>query len=148
MKIILQRQVENLGGPGEIVQVADGYARNYLIPRGLAAPATKGAVRHAERLRAGHQERLRRARSDAEALAARLSKAPIRLTSRAGDDGRLFGSVTAQDIADEVNRSLEAGIDRRQIHLEQPIRSTGAHEVKVHLHPEVNASVTVDVVPG
>ncbi|MGH2724319.1 MAG: 50S ribosomal protein L9 [Actinomycetota bacterium] len=148
MKIILQKEVENLGGPGEIVQVADGYARNYLIPRGLAAPATKGAIRHAERLKSGHEERLRRAKAEAEATAGRLSKAPIRLTSRAGEDGRLFGSVTAQDIADEVTRSLGAEIDRRQIHLEQPIRSTGAHEVKVHLHPEVDASVTVDVVAG
>ena len=146
MKIILQKEVEDLGGPGEIVQVADGYARNYLIPRGLAAPATKGAVRHAERLKAGHEERLRRARADAEALAGRLSKAPVRLSSRAGEDGRLFGSITAQDIADELNRTLGVEIDRRHIHLDQPIRSTGAHEVTVHLHPEVDASVTVDVV--
>lgn len=146
MRIILQKQVENLGGPGDIVQVADGYARNYLIPRGLAAPATRGAVKHSERLRAGHDERLRRARADADALAARLAKAPVRLTARAGEEGRLFGSITAQDIADQIAQQLEARVDRRQIHLEQPIRSLGAHEVSVHLHPEVNATVTVDVV--
>lgn len=148
MRIILQKEVENLGGPGDIVQVADGYARNYLIPRGLAAPATRGAVRHAERLRAGHDERLRRVREGADALAARLAKAPVRLQARAGEEGRLFGSITAQDIADQIAQQLDTRVDRRQIHLDQPIRSLGAHEVTVHLHPEVNATVTVDVVAG
>lgn len=146
MRIILQKEVEKLGAPGDIVQVADGYARNYLIPRGLAAPATKGAVRHAERLRAGHDERLRRARADAESLAARLTKAPIRLAAQAGEEGRLFGSITAQDVADELSRQVDQPIDRRRVHLDDPIRSLGAHEVKVHLHPEVDATVTVDVV--
>jgi large subunit ribosomal protein L9 len=146
MRIILQKEVAKLGGPGDIVQVADGYARNYLIPRGLAAPATKGAVQHAERLKAGHEERTRRARSDAEALAARLAKTPIRIAAQAGDEGRLFGSITAQDIADELSKQLDEAIDRRRVHLDDPIRSLGAHEVKVHLHPEVDAAVTVDVV--
>ena len=146
MRIILQKEVEKLGAPGDIVQVADGYARNYLIPRGLAAPATKGAVRHAERLRAGHDERLRRARADADSLAARLAKAPIRIAAQAGEEGRLFGSITAQDVADELSRQVDQPIDRRRVHLDDPIRSLGAHEVKVHLHPEVDATVTVDVV--
>jgi len=146
MKIILQKEVDKLGATGDIVQVADGYARNYLIPRGLAAPATKGAVQHSERLKAGHEERLRRAKSEAEALAARLGKAPIRIAAQAGDEGRLFGSITAQDVADHLSRSLEESVDRRRVHLDEPIRSLGAHEVKIHLHPEVDATVTVDVV--
>jgi large subunit ribosomal protein L9 len=146
MKIILQKEVDKLGAPGDIIQVADGYARNYLIPRGLASPATKGAVRHAERLKLGHEERLRRVKDEAEALAARLAKAPIRIAAQAGDDGRLFGSITAQDVADELSRSLEQQVDRRRVHLDEPIRSLGAHQVRVHLHPEVDASVTVDVV--
>jgi large subunit ribosomal protein L9 len=146
MKIILQKEVDKLGAPGDIVQVADGFARNYLIPRGLASPASKGAVRHAERLKAGHEERLRRVKEEAEALAARLTKAPIRIAAQAGEDGRLFGSITAQDVAEELSRSLEHQVDRRRVHLEEPIRSLGAHEVRVHLHPEVDASVTVDVV--
>jgi large subunit ribosomal protein L9 len=148
MRIILQKEVDNLGSPGDIVQVADGYARNYLIPRGLAAPATKGAVLHSERLKTGHEERRRRVREEAEALASRLAKAPVRLTARAGEDGRLFGSITAQDIADGIAGQIEAKVDRRQVHLDQPIRSLGAHEVRVHLHPEVDATVTVDVVAG
>jgi large subunit ribosomal protein L9 len=146
MRIILQKEVEKLGDPGDIVQVADGYARNYLIPRGLAAPATKGAVRHAERLKSGHEERLRRAKADAEATAARLAKAPVRIAAQAGEDGRLFGSITAQDVADELSKTLDEQFDRRRIHLQEPIRSLGAHEVQVHLHPEVDATVTVDVV--
>jgi large subunit ribosomal protein L9 len=146
MKIILQKEVDKLGAPGDIVQVADGYARNYLIPRGLASPATKGAVRHAERLKAGHEERLRRAKEEAEALAGRLAKAPIRIAAQAGEDGRLFGSITAQDVAEELARALDQPVDRRRVHLEEPIRSLGAHEARVHLHPEVDATVTVDVV--
>jgi large subunit ribosomal protein L9 len=146
MRIILQKEVEKLGDPGDIVQVADGYARNYLIPRGLAAPATKGAVRHAERLKSGHEERLRRAKADAEATSARLAKAPVRIAAQAGEDGRLFGSITAQDVADELSKTLDEQFDRRRIHLQEPIRSLGAHEVQVHLHPEVDATVTVDVV--
>jgi large subunit ribosomal protein L9 len=146
MKVILQREVESLGSPGDIVQVADGYARNYLIPRGMAAPATKGAVRHAERLKAGHEERLRRVRGEAEALASRLSKAPIRLASQAGEDGRLFGSITSHHIADAMADQLGERVDHRRVRLEEPIRSLGAHEVKIHLHPEVDASLTVDVV--
>ena len=146
MRIILQKEVEKLGDPGDIVQVADGYARNYLIPRGLAAPATKGAVRHAERLKSGHEERLRRDKADAEATAARLAKAPVRIAAQAGEDGRLFGSITAQDVADELSKTLDEQFDRRRIHLQEPIRSLGAHEVQVHLHPEVDATVTVDVV--
>ncbi|HJV05049.1 MAG TPA: 50S ribosomal protein L9 [Actinomycetota bacterium] len=146
MKIILHEELEKLGQPGDIVQVADGYARNYLIPRGLAAPATKGAVAHAERLRRGAQERERRAKDEAQALAVRLSKTPIRIAAQAGEDGRLFGSITGHHVAEEITRQLEASLDHRRVRLEEPIRSLGVHQVRVHLHPEVDASVTVDVV--
>jgi large subunit ribosomal protein L9 len=146
MKVILQKAVDSLGEPGEVVQVADGYARNYLIPRGLAAPATKGALRHAERVKAGHEERARRQRADAEALAGRLSKAPVRIAAQAGEEGRLFGQVTAHQIAEAMGEQLDERVDHRRIHLAEPIRSVGVHEVQVRLHPEVDASVTVDVV--
>ncbi len=146
MKIILHKEVEKLGGPGDIVQVADGYARNYLIPRGFAGPATKGAVKHAERLRATHEERQRRAQGEAESVAGRFAKTPVRLRARAGEDGRLFGSITAQDVAEELSRAAQVDIDRRRVHLDEPIRSIGAHQVRIHLHPEVNATVTLDVV--
>lgn len=147
MKVILQQQVDRLGESGEVVQVADGYARNYLIPRRLAAPVTKGALRHAERVRAGQDERLKRRRGEAEAVAGRLAKAPVRIAVQAGEEGRLFGQVTAQQIAEAMGEQLGEKVDHRRIHLDEPIRSVGAHQVRVHLHPEVNATLTLDVVP-
>ena len=147
MKVILQQQVERLGGPGDVVQVADGYARNYLIPRRLAAPVTKGALRHAERVRAGNDERLRRGRDEAEAIAGRLTKTPVRIAVQAGEEGRLFGQVTSHQIAEAMADQLGEKVDHRRINLDEPIRSVGAHQVKIHLHPEVNATLTLDVVP-
>ncbi|HEX9891083.1 MAG TPA: 50S ribosomal protein L9 [Actinomycetota bacterium] len=144
MKVILQREVEKLGTPGQVVDVADGYARNYLLPRGMAIAASKGAVRHAERLKATHDQRTAKARTEAEAFAAQLGAAPVRIEAQAGEEGRLFGSITAERIADELAARGQQ-VDRRKIHLEEPIRSTGAHTVTVHLHPEVNATVTVEV---
>lgn len=147
MKVILQREVDKLGAPGDVVVVADGYARNYLMPKGLAVPASKGAVRHAERLRHAHEKHLRRTLEEATGLAERLSSAPLRISAKAGEEGRLFGSITVADIADELERSSGAPIDRKRVHLPEPIRSIGTHEVTVHLHPDVNAVVTVEVVP-
>jgi large subunit ribosomal protein L9 len=146
MRIILQKEVPNLGAPGDVVQVKDGYARNYLIPRGMAAPASKGAVRHAERMKAGHEDRQRRARGGAEELAARLAKTPVRLAAQAGEDGRLFGSITAHHISEQVSQQLGEQVDHRKIRLQEPIRSLGTHSVTVHLHPDVDATITLDVV--
>jgi large subunit ribosomal protein L9 len=146
MKVILQREVDKLGGPGDVVDVADGYARNYLIPRGMAAAATRGAMRHAERLRAGHEDRRRKSLAQARALAEALTTNPLRVSARAGDDGRLFGSITAADLARELSARAGGALDRRQIHLEEPIRSVGSHPVSIRLHPDVNAALTVEVV--
>ena len=148
MKIILQRSVEKLGVPGDVVDVADGYARNFLIPRGLAQPASRGASRHAQKLRDAHDRRTTKALNEAQTLATRLQSSPLRISARAGEEGRLFGSITVADVAESVAKSLGLTVDRRHIHLEQPIRSVGTHEVSVHLHPEVNATLTVEVVPA
>jgi large subunit ribosomal protein L9 len=148
MKIILHKPVASLGQAGEIVQVKDGYARNYLFPRGLAAPATKGGVKHAERVKAQAEERIRKGKEEVESTAARLARAPVRMQAQAGEDGKLFGSITAQHIAEQVEAQLGEKVDHRDIKLDEPIRSLGAHTVKVHLHPEVDASVTIDVVAG
>jgi large subunit ribosomal protein L9 len=144
MKVILQQEVDKLGSPGDVVDVADGFARNFLIPRGLAATATKGGMRHATKLRARHQDRVQREIAETQAFAARLSATPVRLTARAGEDGRLFGSITAADVAAGLERA-GTPVDRKRVRLDEPIRSVGAHEVLVHLHPEVNATVTVEV---
>ena len=146
MKIVLQKPVQNLGEPGDLVQVADGYARNYLIPRGLAMPATKGSVQHAERVKALRSRRAEREKGEAEALAARLAKTPVRLTAQAGEEGKLFGSVTAHQVADAIEQQLGEKVDHRNLRLEEPIRSLGAHTIRMHLHPEVDASITIDVV--
>ena len=146
MKVILQREVDKLGHPGDLVEVADGYARNYLIPRGLAASATGGAMRHAQRLRSGHEERRRKALAQAHALAETLTAQPLRVRAKAGGDGRLFGSITAADVAKELAARAGGAFDRRQVHLDEPIRSVGSHPVTIRIHPEVSPTLTVEVV--
>jgi large subunit ribosomal protein L9 len=147
MKVILQKTVERLGDPGDVADVADGYARNFLIPRGLAIRAEKGAIRHAESLKRAHEARTKARKGEFEALAAQLIRAPVVVTARVGEEGRLFGSVTAADIAEALSTQAGVPVDRRDVHLEEPIRSVGTHEVTVHLHPEVDPVVTVDVRP-
>jgi large subunit ribosomal protein L9 len=146
MKVILQREVDKLGEPGDLVEVADGYARNYLIPRGLAAAATGGAVRHAQRLRSGYEERSRKVLAEAQALAESLTSQPLRVRAKAGGDGRLFGSITAADVARELSARAGGALDRRQVHLDEPIRSVGSHPVSIRLHPDVSPTLTVEVV--
>jgi large subunit ribosomal protein L9 len=145
MKIILQKEVEKLGVPGDVVTVADGYARNFLVPRGMAIPASKGAVRHAESLRRAHDSRVNKATAEAQEHATRLSAKPIVVTARAGEDGRLFGSITTADLAEEIQKQAGETIDRRDIHLDEPIKSLGTHEVSVRLHPDVNATLSIQV---
>jgi large subunit ribosomal protein L9 len=146
MRIVLQKEVEKLGVPGDVVDVADGYARNYLIPRKLAVRATRGGVKHAESMKQAHEARVEKAVAEARELSGRLTASPLRLGARAGEDGRLFGSITANHVADELQRVTGVDIDKRRINLPDPIRSVGTHEVQVHLHPEVEATVTVEVV--
>ena len=147
MKLILQREVEKLGVPGDVVDVADGYGRNFLLPRGLAVPASKGAVRHAERLKAAHESRVAHARTEAEGVAEQLRSAQVRIPARVGEEGRLFGSITAERLAEAIQQASGVELDRRRVHLAEPIRSVGAHEVTITLHPEVTATVPVEVVP-
>ena len=147
MKVILQKSVEALGNPGDVAEVADGYARNYLIPRGLAIKAEKGAVKHAESLRRAHVSRLTKQKGEYEAIASALIAAgPVRVAARAGDEGKLFGSVTAADIVDAVAAQAGVTIDRKDVSLDEPIRSVGTHEVRVRLFFEVEPVLTVEVV--
>lgn len=148
MKVILQRAVEKLGDPGDVVEVADGYARNYLLPRGLAVKATKGGVKHVESLKRAHAARVQKAKAEAEQVAARLAATPIRVRARVGEEGKLFGSVTASDVAEAILEQTGIRVDRHDVHLPEPIRSVGAHEVRVHLFPEVDPILTVQVEPS
>lgn len=147
MRIILQRPVEKLGAPGDVVEVADGYARNFLIPKGMATPASKGAIRHAVRLKQTHEKRVKADLDQATGAAQRLSAATVRVSVKAGEGGRLFGSLPAHALAEEIGKATGVEVDRRQIQLADAIRSVGTHEVAINLHPDVTATVTVEVVP-
>ena len=148
MKIVLQKPVDNLGNPGDIAEVADGYARNYLIPRGMAIRAQKGAVKQAELIKRGHVARLSKRKGEFEALASRLiAEGALRIGARAGEEGKLFGSVTAADVSEALAARSGIQVDRKDIHLDEPIRSIGVHEVRVKLFPEVEPVITVEVIP-
>jgi large subunit ribosomal protein L9 len=147
MKIILQKPVEKLGLPGDVVEVADGYARNYLVPRGMAVKAQKGAVKQVDTLKRAHSARLSKERVEFEAIAAQLVAAGvISISANAGEEGKLFGSVTAADIATAVATKTGVTLDRKDIHLDEPIRSVGTHEVRVHLFLDVDPVITIEVV--
>ena len=148
MKIILTQEVSGLGGPGDIVEVKDGYGRNYLLPQGLAMPWTKGGERQVATIRRARDVRNVRDLGHATEVKARLEGLTVSLATRAGAGGRLFGSVTAADVADAVKQAGGPEIDRRRIELLGPIKTTGTHTVTVKVHPEVTATVTVDVVPA
>ena len=148
MKIVLREDVDNLGRKGDLLDVADGYARNFLVPRGLALKATKGIVRQSESMRRNRAAREERDRGAADELAARLMGTKIELRARAGEGGKLFGSVTASDVADAVSAQTGVELDRRKIELDEPLKELGPADVVVRLHPEVVATISVEVVAG
>jgi|YNPNPStandDraft_1061719.scaffolds.fasta_scaffold77004_2 large subunit ribosomal protein L9 len=146
MEVILTQNIENLGTRGQVVRVADGYARNFLLPRKLALPATKGHLKTAAQLRAAEARREEQRRREAERFAARLREISVTIPVRVGESGRLYGSVTAQDIAQAYLEQHGIEIDRRHIHIPESIRSLGTQFVRLHLHNDVNAELMVNVV--
>lgn len=148
MKLILTSPVETLGAEGDIVDVADGYARNYLLPKNLAIKATTGALKHAEALRDSRVESAKKARVEAEAIAANLVSSRVVIAAQAGDEGKLFGSIGAGDIAEGVAKFTGVQLDRRAINLERPIKDIGLHEVPIKLHADVEFTLTLDVIPA
>jgi len=145
MEVILRDHVEKLGKRGEIVKVSDGYARNYLLPRKLALPATDGNRKHVERERKIMETREAEEKSQAEAIASRLSTVDITIARRVGETEQLYGSVTAADIA-EFLKTKGFEIDRRKLILPEPIKTIGEHDVPLKLHREVTAPLKVKVV--
>ena len=145
MEVILRQHVDNLGRRGEIVKVADGYARNYLLPKKLALPATAGNKQHVERERKIFEAREAEERGQAEAMAARLSALTISIARRVGDTEQLYGSVTASDIA-EFLKEKGFEVDRRKLILPEPIKALGEHAVPLKLHREVTVPLKVHVV--
>jgi large subunit ribosomal protein L9 len=148
MKIVLRSDIDNLGKRGDIIDVADGYGRNYLLPKGLAIPATAGVEAQAKAMRRSRDLRDAKDREAAEVVARTLVPAVIRITARSGAGGRLFGSVTVSDVAEAVATQTGVALDRRKMHLDEPIKSLGTHEVPVKLHSDVEFRVTVEVVAG
>jgi large subunit ribosomal protein L9 len=146
MKVILADDVENLGSRGDVVTVADGYARNFLIPKGKALFATKGALRQADMMQRARIEREQKVKDEAAGKVGALAISPIYISARAGEGGRLFGSVTKSDVARGIEEQLGEVVDRHNVILDDPIRVLGTHQVEVKLHEEVNALVTIEVI--
>lgn len=146
MELILREDVKSLGRAGELVRVKPGYARNFLLPRGLAYEATEGNKKRIAGETRARTARLASERAEAEALAGRLGALTLTLRGKAGEEGKLFGSVTAQDIAAALEGAGHT-VDRRRIELEHPIKTLGAHTVAIRVHPDVHAEVRLTVVP-
>ena len=148
MKLILTQEVTGLGAPGDVVEVKAGYGRNYLVPRQLAMPWTHGSEKQIEMIKRGRAAREIRSLDDAKEAASRLAGLRVRLQTRAGSGGRLFGSISTADIASAVKLAGGPELDRRKIEVKNPIKTIGSHQVAVRLHPEVSASLEIEVAAG
>jgi large subunit ribosomal protein L9 len=148
MKLILTQEIEGLGTPGDIVEVKDGYGRNYLLPRGLAIGWTKGAEKQIQTIRRARDARAIKGKEHATEVKNQLEGLTVKLDVKAGEKGRLFGSVTPADVAGAIKASGGPLVERRAIEIAAPIKTTGTHEVSVQLHPEVAATVNLEVVAG
>ena len=151
MKLILTQEVGGLGAPGDIVEVKDGYGRNFLIPRGFGIRWTKGGERTVDSIKAARSSREVRDLDHAKQIKAKLESGPVNLPVRAGEGGRLFGAVTVGDIAAAINAAAGDGkdsVDKRKILVGNPIKSLGSHQVTVKVHDEVDATVNLNVVAG
>jgi large subunit ribosomal protein L9 len=145
MKLILTQEVTGLGAPGDVVDVAPGYGRNYLIPRGFAMQWTRGGEKQVEQIKRARAVREIRTLEEAQSAAGRLERLTVRLKRKAGSNGRLFGSVGPADIAAAVKEAGGPDVDKRKIVVTDPIKTAGAHRVQVRLHSEVSADVKIDV---
>ncbi|HEY3687983.1 MAG TPA: 50S ribosomal protein L9 [Streptosporangiaceae bacterium] len=148
MKLILTQEVTGLGAPGDIVEVKDGYGRNYLLPRNFAVRWTRGAEKQIESIRRARRAREIADLDHAQEVAGRLGGMKVTLPARAGKSGRLFGAVTPAEIVSAVQSAGGPELDRRRVEVRNPIKTVGAHEVRVRLHPEVSAKIALTVVAG
>ncbi|HAX81001.1 MAG TPA: 50S ribosomal protein L9 [Actinobacteria bacterium] len=148
MKLILIQDVPELGLRGDVVDVAAGYARNYLVPRSLGMAATRGALKDAEKIRATRAEVERRALESAEEMAQALSGTTVVVAARAADEGRLFGSIGVRDVAEAIAKYTGVTVAHEQLRLAGPIKEIGLHQVTVRAHPEVEIQLTLDVIPA
>jgi len=145
MKLILTQEVGGLGAPGDVVEVKDGYGRNFLVPRGFAMPWSRGGEKQIAQIKRARDSRSVRDLGHAQEIKGQLEKLSVKLATRAGESGRLFGSVTVADIAEAVTTAGGPSLDKRTITVTNPIKTVGTHRVTVKLHPEVSANLDVDV---
>lgn len=145
MKVILKEDVKALGKKGKVCEVSDGYARNFLIPRGLAVEATQGNVQDLAHKQKQEEQRKQKEKEAALALAARLEAMDVVLRVKVGEKGRLFGSVTNKEIAEVLEKEYNLKLDKRKIELKEPIKAIGGHTITVKLHPEVNGTLKIRV---
>ncbi len=148
MKLILTADVTDLGKRGDVVDVAEGYARNFLLPKQKAIKANEGALAQAESIREARIEAERKAKEEAEAIATQLVGSRVVLAAQAGDEGQLYGSVGAGDVIEGIKRFTGIELDRSQIEIGESIKAIGLHEVQVKVHPEVEFPLTLDVIPA
>jgi large subunit ribosomal protein L9 len=148
MKLILTSDVEELGKRGDVVDVAEGYARNFLLPRKKAVKANEGALAQAEAIREARIESDRKAKEDAERLATQLVGSRVVIAAQAGDEGQLYGSISPADVVEGVKRFTGIELDRGTLEIAKPIKAIGLHEINIKLHPEVEFPLTLDVIPA
>jgi large subunit ribosomal protein L9 len=148
VKLILTQEVAGLGGPGDIVEVKDGYGRNYLMPRGYAIGWSRGAEKQVSTIQRARQAREVRDVDSANALKAQLESLSVSLTARAGESGKLFGAVTPSDVVHAVKAAGGPALDKRRVEIGAPIKSVGAHQVSVRVHPEVSATISLEIARG
>lgn len=148
MKVILLADVKGTGNKEEIVNVSDGYARNFLFPKKLAVEATPGAAKEIERKKAAERQRELERRNEADAKARTLRGKVITVRAKAGAQGRLYGSITGQEVADALNAQYQVNVDKRKIELSETIRSVGDYEAVIKLYPEISAKMNLRVVAG
>lgn len=148
MKLILISDVAELGQRGDVVDVSDGYARNFLLPRKKAVKANQGALVQAESIREARIEAEKKAKDEAEKIATQLVGMRVVLAAQAGDEGQLYGSVSVADVVEGIRRFAGVDVDRKHVELTNPIKAIGLHEVQLNLHPEVQFPVTLDVIPA
>ena len=148
MKLILTQEVSGLGGPGDVVEVKDGYGRNYLVPRGVAIRWTRGAEKTVESIKQARGSRALRDQAHAEEVRTKLEAQAVNVQVRAGAGGRLFGAVTVGEIAAALSEATGESVDKRTIAVANPIKTLGSHEVSIRLHDDVSATVALNVVPA
>ncbi len=148
MKVILQQEVKKLGKKGDILEVSEGYARNYLIPQKLAIEATAATINTVKQQKAASEIKEQRANDEARVLASQLAKISVKMPLKVGEGGKVFGSITAKDIAEAIQKQYDLTIDRRKIELKEAIKSLGAVNVTVRVHPEITGTIEVNVIEG